>query len=96
MLAKVLATSREDSVRNGSEALRHAEQACKLTANNHPAVLQTLAAAQAEAGDFAKAVETAGKAIDLARAANDPALVEKLESQRQGYVQGRPFRETAY
>jgi len=92
MLAKVLATSRDDAVRNGAEAVGYAEQASKLTADRHPGVLQTLAAARAEVGDFAKAKEVATRALSLAKTSGNAELVRDLETQIQGFEEGRPVR----
>ena len=57
--AWTLATSPNASVRNGVEAVALAERAAKLSAGNDPAVLDTLAAAYAEARRFAEAAATA-------------------------------------
>lgn len=95
-LASVLATSNKDAVRNGSEAVAIAQRASSLTADAHPEVLQTLATAYAEVGDFAKATETAEKAIQLARAANRNPLAERIEAQRAGYKEGKPVRSDTH
>jgi arylsulfatase A-like enzyme/Tfp pilus assembly protein PilF len=96
MLAKVLAMSSRDDVRNGREAVGLAEQASRLTEDRHPSVLQTLAAAYAEAGRMDKAIETAQVAIPLAKAINDERLAREIESQLQGYREGRAARVREY
>ena len=58
-LAWLLATCREAQFRNPAEALRRAQRARELTQSSAPEVLDTLAAAQAAGGDFARAVATA-------------------------------------
>ena len=68
-LAWVLATSPDDELRNGAEAVRLAERACELTHYGQPLFIGTLAAAYAEAGRFPEAVTTAEKAEQLATAA---------------------------
>src|SRR5205814_904742 len=60
-LAWLLATSADPSLRNGSEAVRLAERADSASSRSetHPTILRILAAAYAEAGQFAAAKETA-------------------------------------
>ena len=70
-LAWILATSPDDSVRNGSDAVGFAEKACQQTQNQDAMTLGTLAAAYAEAGRFSDAVATADKAASLAAAAGN-------------------------
>ena len=68
-LAWALATSPDDELRNGAEAVRLAERACELTHYGEPLFIGTLAAAYAEAGRFPEAVTTAEKAEQLATGA---------------------------
>ena len=67
-LAWILATSPDEAVRDGNEAVRHAERACHLTAFKQTGMLSTLAAAYAEAGRFPEAIATAETAVKLANA----------------------------
>jgi Tfp pilus assembly protein PilF len=67
-LAWLLATDPHPEVRRGTEAVKLADRACELTHWQEPALLGTLAAAYAEAGDFEKAVLAGQKAHDLAAA----------------------------
>ena len=60
-LAWLLATYPDSNSRDGAEAVRLAERACALTERRVPALLATLAAAYAEAGDFPRAVAPAKK-----------------------------------
>ena len=55
--AWVLATSPDDSVRDGKRAIELATKACELTEYKEPHILSTLAAAYAETGDFDTARE---------------------------------------
>lgn len=88
-LAWILATSADPKIRNGTEAVRLAELACKLTAYNDPVNIETLAAACAERGDFKKAIELDGKAIDLARAMGKRELIQELQQHLALYKAGQ-------
>ena len=91
-LAWILATSPSDDQRNGEEALRLAEQACKLVSNQHMYV-DTLAAAYAELGRFDEAVKTMQEAIRLVRETDDAANLAAYEERLQLYEQSQPFRD---
>jgi Flp pilus assembly protein TadD len=93
-LAWVLATASQATLRNGRQAVEYAQRACELTRQQQPVLLGTLAAAQAEAGQFEQAVATAQAARDLARARNQPALAERNENLLKEYQAGQPHRET--
>jgi tetratricopeptide (TPR) repeat protein len=88
--AWVLATNPEASVRNGSEAVELAARAVKLSGAKDPAILDTLAAAYAEAGRFPEAVETARQALTLA---TEP-LAAELKARIALYEDKRAFRDT--
>ncbi len=92
-LAWLLATSPDPGARNGTEAVECAERALKLSGVNDPVLLDTLAAAYAEAGRFADAVATARRALTFAAARNDPALVADLKSRIALYENKRAFRQ---
>ena len=81
-LAWLLATSPEASVRNGPRAVELAQQALRLAGSREPAVLGTLAAAYAEAGQFSKAAETAQQAVELAASQNNAALADALRANQ--------------
>lgn len=70
-LAWVLAACPDSSVRNGPQAVRYAEQACRLTGFKQYGMVNTLAAAYAEAGQFPDAITTAEMALKLATDAGD-------------------------
>ncbi len=57
--AWMLATNPNASIRGGAEAVELAQRAVQLSEGREPAVFGTLAAAYAEAGRFAEAVQTA-------------------------------------
>jgi tetratricopeptide (TPR) repeat protein len=90
-LAFVLATCPQASLRNGNQAVALAQRANQLTGDGNPAVLGTLAAAYAEAGQFPEAAKTAQHALQVAETQSNPALANALRSQLKLYQAGIPF-----
>lgn len=88
-LANLLLTVPDKTLRDPARALSLAEKAASATSGKVPAILDTLAAAQAAAGDFAKAAATEATALDLARNAGDSALIPLLEKALRAYREGR-------
>ena len=64
-LAWIRATSRYPELRDGSKAVAFAEQAVALNGGKNPGLISILAAAYAEAGDFAKAISLQKQALAL-------------------------------
>jgi len=87
-LAWLLATGPDASLRNGEMAVSLARQANAQTGGENPAILHTLAAAYAQAGRFAEAVETARHALSLAGAQSNSALSAQLEYELSLYQAG--------
>jgi tetratricopeptide (TPR) repeat protein len=94
-LAWALATSPEDELRNGAEAVRLAERACELTHYGEPLFLGTLAAAYAESGRFPEAVTTAEKMEQFATDAGLAAAVAKNRKLLELYRAGKPYHKPA-
>jgi Flp pilus assembly protein TadD len=92
-LAWLLATHPDPEVRDGNEAVKLAERACKLTDYKRAVMVGTLAAAYAEAGRFAEAVATAEKARSLAKDANEKELEKRNLELQELYRTGKPYRE---
>ena len=92
-LAWILATHEDAEFRNGAEAVELAERLCRLTRQENPAHLDTLAAAYAEAGRFSEAAATARKAAELARKAELKELPAQIEKRLQLFDSGQPYRE---
>ncbi|PYJ11903.1 MAG: hypothetical protein DME93_08900 [Verrucomicrobia bacterium] len=92
-LAWLLATSRDQSLRNGPEAVRLAEQASRLTGGTRPVILRMLAAAYAETGHFSEATETAQQALQLANGQGNTVLVDALRREIALYQSGRPYHK---
>ena len=64
------------------------------TGHKNFATLDTLAAAQAENGQFAEAVKTINKAIKSARAAGKLQIVDKLLQKAVIYSSKNPYRSS--
>ena len=92
-LARLLAACPEAGFRNGAEAVKLAEQAAQLPGGEAPDVLDTLAAAYAEAGRFPEAVATARRALDLATRWNSPRLASAVRAKIALYANKTPYRE---
>jgi tetratricopeptide (TPR) repeat protein len=93
--AHVLAAANDASVRNGREAVQLAERAAALPGGQEPPILDTLAAAYAEAGRFTEAVETERRAMDIATSRNQTELREELAARIRLYEKKTPFRDAA-
>jgi tetratricopeptide (TPR) repeat protein len=92
-LAWLLATNPDSQVRDGPEAVRLAEHACDLTERRIPALLDTLAAACAEAGDFPRAIAAAEEALNRARSSGDNDAVKLSESILASLRENVPYRK---
>lgn len=91
--AWILSTSMASELRNGKESIRLAEKALALSKGKDPHVLDTLAAAYAEAGLFDKALSTANKAMDIATLMGENDLIVMLRGQIKLYESKRPLRD---
>jgi tetratricopeptide (TPR) repeat protein len=95
-LAWLLATCPDKSVRDGAKAVelvQQAEQSPSLAGIELPQLLDTLAAAYAEAGRFDKAVETAKRALNLPATQNDKPLAEAIQCRLKLYEANTPYHE---
>jgi arylsulfatase A-like enzyme/Flp pilus assembly protein TadD len=91
--AYALATSPRDDLRNGAEAVQAARRAVELTGEEDANVLDTLAAAYAEMGDFEQAVRTSRRAIRLAgEQGYDPRQLAMFRQNLDRYRAGLPTR----
>jgi tetratricopeptide (TPR) repeat protein len=91
-LAWLLATYPDSNARDGAEAVRLAERACKLTDRRVPALLATLAAAYAEAGDFSRAVASGEEALSEARSLSDSDSIKLSENVLASVRANVPYR----
>ncbi|MFT4638923.1 MAG: peroxiredoxin [Verrucomicrobiales bacterium] len=90
-LAWQLAAHPTVKVRDGKQAVRWAERAAELTKHQDPAVLDTLAAAYAQAGQFARAASVAKGALELATKARNAALVKALRRSLKRYQDKKSY-----
>lgn len=91
--AWLLATHPDDSIRNGKAAIEAARKAIELIKTPTGEYYETLAAAFAETGDFAGAVENQKKALDDSRYAKDKG--EEIKKRLELYEGKKPFRDSA-
>lgn len=95
-LAWLLATSPDDAVRDGAEAVRLAERACELTGQRELQLLGTLAAAYAEAGRFEESLRAAETARTLALQAGLDTVAARNAVLMELYRAGNAYREPQY
>ena len=88
-LAWIYATSPDGKIRNGAKAVALATKACELTGFKKAEVLDTLAAAYAEQGNFEKAIDYQERAIKL----SPPQIENELQKHLQHYKLRRAYRE---
>jgi 4-amino-4-deoxy-L-arabinose transferase-like glycosyltransferase len=86
-LAWMLASN--PKIRDGSEAVRLAERACRLTQERQTVYIGTLAAAYAEAGRFSEAIATAQRAINCARLRGETSVAELNQQLWEFYKAGK-------
>jgi tetratricopeptide (TPR) repeat protein len=87
--AWVLATSPDDNIRDGEQAIELATKACEITDYKTPHILSTLAAAYAENGDFDTARKWSKQAVDM----DDKEHDEQLRKELASYEENKPWRE---
>jgi tetratricopeptide (TPR) repeat protein len=89
-LAWCLATCRDEELRSGTEAVQLAQRVADAADVKEPAVLDVLAAAHAEAGDFEKALDIIADAEELAK--DRPEWIRLLNERRELYENRQPLR----
>jgi tetratricopeptide (TPR) repeat protein len=92
-LAWLLATCSDGSLRDGNRAVEMARQAEALSGGESPQVLDTLAAAYAEAGRYGEAVATAKRALELSATRNNQPLAEGIQLRLKLYEVNTPYHE---
>jgi len=89
--AWLLATCPDDDIRDGKRAVDAATKACELTEWKNASMLDTLAAAHAEAGDFDKAVKHLKQALALDDL--DQSDRDAYRARLKLYEQKKPYRQ---
>ena len=94
-LGQLMSSCPDVKYRDGKKAVENATQACKLTDWKDWPVLDTLAAAYAEAGDFDKAIQWQTKTIELTEKAGKATERQKklVRYRLELYQAGKPFRQ---
>jgi Flp pilus assembly protein TadD len=92
-LAWTMATSPDNSARNGRCALWLSSQICQVVDRQNVPCLETLAAAQAEVGDFAAATTSLHRLLTEPHAGLSADKRSSLESQLRGYERHQPYRQ---
>jgi tetratricopeptide (TPR) repeat protein len=94
-LAWALATNPDEKMRDIKDAVRLAEDACRLSGGREPRFFGTLDAAYAGAGRFDDAITAANKARELALAAGQQQIAQKAEERLALYRAGKPYHTSA-
>jgi tetratricopeptide (TPR) repeat protein len=92
-LAWLLATCPDAPIRNGAKAVELARPLVETSKHLNPELLDILAAACAEAGQYDQAVESARKALELAEAADNQPLAQAVRNRLTLYEARSPFRQ---
>ena len=92
-LAWILATHPDPKIRQKDEALTFARRAADATKYQAAGILDTLAAAYANSGQFEEAVETAHSALKLLTSSDQDAFKQEILQRIQVYQQGKAFRQ---
>jgi tetratricopeptide (TPR) repeat protein len=89
-LAWLRATCPEAEIRNGKEAVELALKACELSQWNDWNIIDTLAAAYAEQGDFDRAIQYQKQVLEMGKFAKDN---DKIRQHLALYEQHTPYRQ---
>lgn len=92
-LVLLRATSGDDTVRDGAEALRLVDGASAEARRSKTATARLRGAALAELGRFQEALAEVERALDLIGPGGPPPLIEQLGRERELYRSGQPLRD---
>ena len=93
-LAWTLATNGNEELRDGAEAVKLAQRACKLTDYKSSVALDSLAAAYAETGQFDQAIKTAKLALKLAAESQQEKFAGQIAVRLELYQQKIPYHQS--
>jgi Flp pilus assembly protein TadD len=91
-LAWLLATSPEDSIRNGPRAVELARKAVTITRRQDAMSLETLSAAYAEVGRFDDALKVGREALALSERENNESMAADLARRMQLFERREKYR----
>ncbi len=91
-LAWLRATCPEPGIRDGKEGVELAIKACELSEWKDSGIIDTLAAAYAELGDFDRAIKYQKQVLQMVEPSTDDG---KLRQRLALYGKHKPYRETA-
>jgi tetratricopeptide (TPR) repeat protein len=95
-LAWMMSTSPDQKFRNGKDALTHASKACYLSSWQQGNLIDTLAAAYAELGNFSEAVMWEQRAITLPDMMSASSAMQQDAAKRlELYKAKQPYRDTS-
>jgi protein O-mannosyl-transferase len=92
-IAWMRATAADADLRDGKEALELARRALR-SGDKNPVMLRTLAAAQAENGEFADAIATAERAEELAKKSGDRVMAKNLHDCIESFQRREALHST--
>ena len=78
---------------HAAQAVRLAEQACRISGCKQSGEVDTLAVAYANAGRFEEAVKTAEEAFSIAKAAGEDDFADSIRARVDLYKKRAPFRD---
>jgi len=90
-LAWIQATAKDKQFRDGEQAVRNALEAVELSEGKDVMILDTLAAAYAENGQFDKAEQTQLDAIKFLDLLRDDEQIQEFEKPLESYRQGKSY-----
>ncbi len=90
-LAWLIAIHNNADFYDPKRAIDLAEQACELTKYQETSLLDTLAAAYAAVGNFAQAVRTAERAIELTVSLRNEEIASQIKTRLKLYQANQPF-----
>jgi tetratricopeptide (TPR) repeat protein len=94
-MAWILASNPQSQFRDGIKAMELAQHLCELTSHTNATMLETLAVAQAKAGQFNAAINSVERARKLAVDAGQKDVAQKADELAELFRAGQPYRETA-